>query len=189
VAALALLALADRLIAAGPAPRLPAVTPPAWATDISTSLGPGNVAVAGATYLFARPLLTVPYRRLVVGVITLTTMHVLLVGSQLPRDLLAAIACGFIAASAVLLALGRPLRPLDPDQVVAALRRTSIDVAEVHPASVDARGSRLFFGTTADGGGVFVKVLGRESAAATCCSASTAGCASAAWATRRSRRP
>jgi glycosyltransferase 2 family protein len=184
VAALALLALADRLIAAGPAPRLPAVTPPAWATDISTSLGPGNVAVAGATYLVARPLLTVPYRRLVVGVITLTTMHVLLVGSQLPRDLLAA-----IAASAVLLALGRPLRPLDPDQVVAALRRTSIDVAEVHPASVDARGSRLFFGTTADGGGVFVKVLGRESAAATCCSASTAGCASAAWATRRSRRP
>jgi uncharacterized protein (TIRG00374 family) len=162
VAALALLALADRLIAAGPAPRLPAVTPPAWATGISTSLGPGNVAVAVATYLVARPLLTVPYRRLVVGVIALTTAHVLLVGSQLPRDLLAAVACGLIAASAVLLALGRPMRPLDPDQVVAALRRTSVDVAEVHPASVDARGSRPFFGTTADGGGVFVKVLGRE---------------------------
>jgi undecaprenyl-diphosphatase len=87
---------------------------------------------------------------------------VLLAGNQLPRDLLAAVACGFVAASSVLLALGRPMRPLSPDQVAAALRRTGIDVAEVHPASVDARSSRPFFGTTAAGGGVFVKVLGRE---------------------------
>ena len=61
----------------------------------------------------------------------------------------------------MLLALGRPMRPLEPEQVAAALRRTSIDVTGVHPASVDARRSRPFFGTTA-GGGVFVKVLGRE---------------------------
>jgi len=120
------------------------------------------VAIAVAIYLVARPLLTVPYRRLAVGVITLNTVHVLLAGSELPRDILAAIACGFLAASSVLLALGRPMRPLDPDQVAAALRRTAVDVSEVHPASVDARGSRPFFGTMADGGGVFVKVLGRE---------------------------
>jgi uncharacterized protein (TIRG00374 family) len=119
------------------------------------------VAVAVAIYMVARPLLTAPYRRLVIWVIALTTLHVLLAGSDLPRDLVAAIACGFIAASAVLLALGRPMRPLEPEQVAAALRRTSIDVTGVHPASVDARGSRPFFGTTA-GGGVFVKVLGRE---------------------------
>jgi uncharacterized protein (TIRG00374 family) len=160
--ALALLALVDRLIGYGPAPILPAVPPPAWATNISTSLGSGNVAVAVATYLVARPLLTVPYRRLAVGAITLTALHVLLVGSQLPRDIVAAVACGFVAASSVLLALGRPMRPLVPDQVAAALRRTSIDVTEVHPASVDARGSRPYFGTTAGGDGIFVKVLGRE---------------------------
>jgi uncharacterized protein (TIRG00374 family) len=162
VVALALLALADWLITAGPAPRLPAVTPPAWATDISTRLGSENVAVAVATYMVARPLLTIPYRRLVVGVIALTTAHVLLAGNELPRDALAAIACGFIGASSVLLALGRPMRPLDPDQVAAALRRTAIDVSEIHPASVDARGSRPFFGTTTAGGGLFVKVLGRD---------------------------
>ena len=130
--------------------------------DISTSLGSWNVAVAVANYLVARPLLTVPYRRLAVGVITLSAVHVLLAGSELPRDILAAIACGFLAASSVLLALGRPMRPLDPDQVAAALRRTAVDVSEVHPASVDARGSRPFFGTTTGGGGLFVKVLGRE---------------------------
>jgi glycosyltransferase 2 family protein len=162
VVATVLLALVDRLIGLAPAPSLPAVTPPAWATDISTTLGSGNVAVAVATYLVARPLLTVPYRRLVLWAITLTTLHVLLAGSTLPRDLVAAIACGFLAASTVLLALGRPMRPLDPEQVAAALRRTSIDVREVHPASVDARGSRPFFGTTAGGDGVFVKVIGRE---------------------------
>jgi uncharacterized protein (TIRG00374 family) len=162
VAALALLALVDRLIAAGPAPRLQGFTPPAWASDISTALDSGNVAVAVATYLVARPLLTIPYRRLVVGVITLTTLHLMLAGSDVPRDVLAAIACGFIAASSVLVLLGRPMRPLDPDQVAAALRRTGIGVTEVHPASVDARGSRPFFGTTTGGSGVFVKVLGRE---------------------------
>jgi glycosyltransferase 2 family protein len=160
--ALALLALVDRLIGYGPAPMLPAVPPPAWATNISTSLGSGNVAVAVATYLVARPLLTVPYRRLAVGAITLTALHVLLVGSQLPRDIVAAVACGFVAASSVLLALGRPMRPLGPDQVADALRRTSIDVTEVHPASVDARSSRPFYGTTAGGDGIFVKVVGRE---------------------------
>jgi hypothetical protein len=64
--------------------------------------------VAVAIYLVARPRLTVPYRRLVVGVIALTTLHVLLAGGDLPRDLVAAIACGFLAASSVLLALGRP---------------------------------------------------------------------------------
>ena len=162
VVAAALLALVDRLIGPAPAPSLLAETPPAWATDISTSLGSWNVAIAVAIYLVARPLLTVPYRRLAVGVITLNAVHVLLAGSELPRDILAAIACGFLAASSVLLALGRPMRPLDPDQVAAALRRTAIDVSEVHPASVDARGSRPFFGTTAGGGGLFVKVLGRE---------------------------
>ena len=162
VVAAALLALVDRLIGRAPAPSLLAETPPPWATDISTNLGSGNVAIAVAIYLVARPLLTVPYRRLAVGTITLTTVHVLLAGSELPRDILAAIACGFLAASSVLLALGRPMRPLDPDQVAAALRRTAVDVSDVHPASVDARGSRPFFGTTADGGGLFVKVLGRE---------------------------
>jgi undecaprenyl-diphosphatase len=162
VLAAALLALVDRLIRHAPAASLLAESPPAWATDISTSLGSGNVAVAVASYLVARPLLTAPYRRLAVWAIALATVHVLLAGNQLPRDLLAAVACGFVAASSVLLALGRPMRPLVPERVVAALRRTSIDVAEVHPARVDARGSRPFFGTAAGGGGVFVKVLGRE---------------------------
>jgi undecaprenyl-diphosphatase len=162
VAAWALLAAVDRLISKAPVSSLETIPPAAWATDISTSLGSGNVAVAVATYLVARPLLTVPYRRLVIWVIALTTLHVILAGNDLPRDLVAAIACGFVAASAVLLALGRPMRPLAPERVAAALRRTSIDVTAVHPAQADARGSRPFFGTTAGGDGVFVKVLGRE---------------------------
>ena len=162
VVAWVLLAGVDRLISKAPAPSLAAIPPAAWATAISTTLGSGNVAVAVATYMVARPLMTVPYRRLVVWAIALTALHVIVAGSDLPRDLVAAIACGFIAASSVLLALGRPMRPLEPDQLVAALRRTSIDVTGVHPASVDARGSRPFFGTMAGGDGVFVKVLGRE---------------------------
>lgn len=59
-----------------------------------------------AIYLVDRPLLTVPYRRLVVGVIALTALHVLLAGSNRPRDLVAGVACGFVAASSVLLARG-----------------------------------------------------------------------------------
>ena len=48
VVALVLLALVDRLIGHAPAPSLQAVPPPAWASDLSTSLGSGNVAVAVA---------------------------------------------------------------------------------------------------------------------------------------------
>ena len=139
VVAAALLALVDRLIGHAPAPSLLAETPPAWATDISTSLGSWNVAIAVAIYLVARPLLTVPYRRLAVGVITLSAVHVLLAGSELPRDILAAIACGFLAASSVLLALGRPMRPLDG----SGRRGPAPDGRRRQrgpPASVDARG-------------------------------------------------
>jgi hypothetical protein len=95
VLAAGLLALVDRLIGHAPAGSLLAESPPAWATDISTSLGSGNVAVAVASYLVARPLLTAPYRRLAVWAIAPTAIHVLLAGNQLPRDLLAAVACGF----------------------------------------------------------------------------------------------
>ena len=78
VVAAALLALVDRAHGHAPAPSLLAETPPAWATDISTSLGScRSVAIAVAIYLVARPLLTVPYRRLAVGVITLSAVHVL----------------------------------------------------------------------------------------------------------------
>ena len=185
VVAAALLALVDRLIGHAPAPSL-------WprrhrhGRPTSRALGSWNVAIAVAIYLVARPLLTVPYRRLAVGVITLSAVHVLLAGSELPRDILAAIACGFLAASSVLLALGRPMRPLDPDQVAAALRRTAVDVSEVPPASVDARGPGRSSGPRPAEAASSSRSSAARSAAATCCSASTAGCASAAWATRRS---
>src|SRR5919106_496330 len=84
VIATVLLALVDRLIGHAPAPSLQAVPPPVWATDVSTSLGSGNVAIAVAAYMVARPLLTVPYRRVVVGAIALTALHVLLAGGELP---------------------------------------------------------------------------------------------------------
>ena len=189
VVAAALLALVDRLIGHAPAPSLLAETPPAWATDISTSLGSWNVAIAVAIYLVARPLLTVPYRRLAVGVITLSAVHVLLAGSELPRDILAAIACGFLAASSVLLALGRPMRPLDPDQGAAACAgRPSTSARSTRPPSTPGGPGRSSGPRPAEAVSSSRSSAAR-SAATTCCSASTAGCASAAWATRRSRRP
>ena len=85
VVALVLQAGVDRLISEAPVPSPAAIPPAAWATDISTSLGSGNVAVAVAIYMVARPLLTVPYRRLVIWVIALTTLHVLLAAEPAGR--------------------------------------------------------------------------------------------------------
>lgn len=73
---------------------------------------------------------------------------------------------GATIGCAVLLAFGRPTtRPRLP-AIVEALRSSGIPVAEMHPASVDARGSVPYFATLDDGSEVFAKVLGTDQRAA-----------------------
>jgi glycosyltransferase 2 family protein len=61
----------------------------------------------------------------------------------------------------VLVGLGSRLRRATAASVVAGLHDVGVDVVDLRPAAVDARGSTPYFGCDRDGD-VFVKVLGRD---------------------------
>ncbi|MEZ5134242.1 MAG: hypothetical protein R2699_04090 [Acidimicrobiales bacterium] len=73
-----------------------------------------------------------------------------------------AFASGWFAGAAVLVAMGAPARRASRDSVMDGLTGVGVDLAELEPAAVDARGSTPYFGTTTDGHRLFVKVLGED---------------------------
>ena len=108
--------------------------------------GEGTAALA-ATATAASPWLVRWQRRASWAVVDAVALAVLL---------------GWLAGAAALVALGSPLRRATAASVVAGLRQAGVDVVDLHPAAVDARGSTPYFGTDRGGQAVFVKVLGRD---------------------------
>jgi undecaprenyl-diphosphatase len=86
----------------------------------------------------------------------------LTIGSNLPADLIIAIGLGWAIGSAILLLFGSPNRAPTGPQIIDALRRSSLDPAELHAASVDARGSTPYFVLTRDGNRLFLKALSTD---------------------------
>ena len=74
----------------------------------------------------------------------------------------AALACGALAGALADAVLGTPSRRPTQAAVVEGLTRSGVTLADLHPASVDARGSTPYFGTTTDGTALFVKALGAD---------------------------
>jgi undecaprenyl-diphosphatase len=72
----------------------------------------------------------------------------------------AALACGALAGALADALLGTPSRRPSHAAVVDGLTRSGVHLAELEPASVDARGSTPYFGATTDGTRLFVKALG-----------------------------
>jgi undecaprenyl-diphosphatase len=83
------------------------------------------------------------------------------VTAPLSFDVVVSLLWGWAAGAAALVAMGAPLRRPAPAAVEAGLRGIGVEVEDLHPASVDARGSTPYFGTTRSGS-LFVKVLGRD---------------------------
>jgi undecaprenyl-diphosphatase len=73
-----------------------------------------------------------------------------------------AMASGWVAGAASVVAVGAPSRRPTRAAVVDGLRSVGVDVVELEPASVDARGSTPYFGRLAAGTPVFVKTLGTD---------------------------
>ena len=69
---------------------------------------------------------------------------------------------GWVAGAAVLVVLGAPSRRPTQEAIAAGLTISGLPLAELAPASVDARGSTPYFGSTADGTKYFVKALGSD---------------------------
>ena len=74
----------------------------------------------------------------------------------------AAVACGALAGALADALLGTPSRRPTHEAVIAGLTRSGVELADLHPASVDARGSTPYFGTTTEGTPLFVKALGSD---------------------------
>ena len=74
----------------------------------------------------------------------------------------AALACGALAGALADAVLGTPSRRPTQAAVVEGLTRSGVALADLHPASVDARGSTPYFGTTTDDSALFVKALGAD---------------------------
>ncbi len=120
-----------------------------------------GLAVITAVLTAAAPWLSRRWRRagwaLVLGLVV--TRVVL---SPLSFDSLQAAVIGWFVGSGALVLLGAPSRRPTAAAVGDGLARVGLELASLHPAGVDARGSTPYFGSTANGGAVFVKALGAD---------------------------
>jgi glycosyltransferase 2 family protein len=119
-----------------------------------------------AAFVVGLPYLRIELRRAGYALIAAHLLATLSI-SELPTtgwfvDLGAGIACG----AAVALAFGTPDRRPGRRTIVEALGRSGVHLAELDPASVDARGSTPWFGTTVEGERLFIKVLDGENRSA-----------------------
>lgn len=74
----------------------------------------------------------------------------------------AALLCGALAGALADAVVGVPSRRPTREAVIAGVQRAGVDLADLEAASVDARGSTPYFGTTTDGTKLFVKALGAD---------------------------
>jgi undecaprenyl-diphosphatase len=73
-----------------------------------------------------------------------------------------AVLSGWVAGAATLVVAGGPNRRPTAHSIAAGLGDVGVHLAELKPASVDARGSTPYLGATTDGLRVFVKALGDD---------------------------
>ncbi len=125
-----------------------------------------SVALLSALFVVMGPWASRRWRRAGVVALTAVTLLRLLVATRLPADLLLALPVGATCGAAVLLAFGRPDRRPTVEAIASGLADAGLSVSEIHPASVDARGSTPYFATLHDGRQVFVKILGADERAA-----------------------
>lgn len=120
-----------------------------------------GVAVVAAAATAAAPWLERRWRRVAWALVVGATASRFLT-APIHFDTIYALSIGWFSGSAVLVALGTPVRRPTPASAMAGLRQVGVDVVELDRAGVDARGSTPYFGRTADGGKLFVKVLGAD---------------------------
>jgi len=84
------------------------------------------------------------------------------VSSPLSFDAALAILTGWFCGAAMLVVLGAPSRRPSPAAVAEGLAAVGVPIAQLEPASVDARGSTPYFATDTSGEKLFVKALGED---------------------------
>ncbi len=123
---------------------------------------PGATAALVAAFVVSAPFVPRRWRKAGAWLLTVALVLRFIVTAHLPVDVFLALGVGATVGAAILAVLGRPNTRPTVGAVGAALAVNGLDVAEIHAASVDARGSTPYFATLGDGTKIFAKVLGAE---------------------------
>lgn len=121
----------------------------------------GHAAVAAALATVASAHVSRGNRRLLWALVWGVAAARVYSGAHLPLDVLGGVALGWGLGAAVHLLRGTVGHPPSTAAVTAALEQLGLHVTSVEPLRADARGSVPFVAAT-DGGGVFVKTVGRD---------------------------
>ncbi|WP_280430131.1 flippase-like domain-containing protein [Nocardia brasiliensis] len=121
----------------------------------------GHAAVAAALAAAASPWLPRPWRRIVWALAGVVAMSRVFVGAHLVLDVFGGAALGWTVAAALHLLWGAPVHRTEAPALHRALAAAGLRPLQVAPMTLDARGSRPFLVSTANGAGdLFVKVIG-----------------------------
>lgn len=146
--------------------RPPSLFPQAYGSGGGESLNDPLFAAFVAAFIVGVPYLARPTRRLAVGVIVLSLLAALGFADVPAIAWLIDLGTGITCGAALALLFGTPDSAPDRGDLVDALGRSGIDITDIAPAAVDARGSTPWLGTTVDGRSVFVKVLNQDNRSA-----------------------
>ena len=102
------------------------------------------------------------WRHVAWGFVAVVVVFRIVSGSEVPVDLVLAVATGWATGAIALLVFGVPTHRSTGRQVADALAASGVELRQLAPAAVDARGSTPWFGTTESGEHLFIKVLGRD---------------------------
>jgi undecaprenyl-diphosphatase len=133
---------------------------------VDSSLTVYGLALVATTFVVLAPFVSRRWRRAGAVVLAALTVLRLLVPITFPATVAVALGLGAAVGSGTLLAFGRPSARPTQAAIAAALTGSGLPVAELEPASVDARGSVPYFATLEGGHRVFAKVLGSDQRAA-----------------------
>jgi len=120
------------------------------------------VAAIAAAISAAAPWMTRRWERVAWASLGVMVIIRLVLGSNLPAELVLALSLGVASGSGILFTFGSPSRQPTGPQIVETLRRSGIAPKEIGAANVDARGSTPYFVTTVDGDRIFVKTLSTD---------------------------
>jgi glycosyltransferase 2 family protein len=149
-------------LAGGEPPRALAASASHWPGILGPSAASPALGAAAAGVVAAAPWLSRSWRRTAWIVLWLAAVGQLVTGLSSPMEVVLALAAGTTVGAAVLVAFGEPDRRIGPDAIAAALGLAGLPVSHVEPADAEAKGSRPFIATAADGKQLFVKVLGSD---------------------------
>ncbi len=145
--------------------RPPTMFPHAY-TGTDTSVNDPFLAAFVAAFVVGLPYLPESARRLATWTIGLSFLATLGFSDIPAVAWITDVGVGITCGAAVALLFGTPDSAPDRAELIGGLALSGIDVADIAPAAVDARGSTPWIGTTTDGRKVFVKVLNQDNRSA-----------------------